>query len=282
MSKISFSKPGAPASMVAGHSHPHATATATATATAHPQAPGNVIDVPTTPTAVAVVSHNPPPAPAPAPFSDDDDSFNPGDLVLPRLNIVQKVGDMSNLFTPGSLVMDGSLVIADAPKEMAIGPAIRFVVLGLQPTYFSEKIEGGGRGDTYKTEAEVVAAGGTLDWNEFKRSGKPLYQRVSTGLLLVEQPAGVDAGMFPHQIEGKNYALVLYTMKGVAYTNAARHFKSAKKIGHLREHGYRGAFWTFSAKLEKYGSNYAYRPVVKPAEATTETLRNTVLSTLGF
>ena len=100
--------------------------------------------------------------------------------------------------------------------------------------------------------------------------------------MLVEQPEGVDATSFPHAIEGKNYALALYTMKGVAYTNAARHFKSAKKIGHLRETGYRGSFWQFSAKLEKYGSNYAYRPALKPAEVTTQVLRDTVKSLLGF
>jgi hypothetical protein len=273
MSKISFAIPGVATPVPAAPAAPAAPA----------DAPLAVVAAPST----ALVVHTPLPPPAvaaqtPAAFDDESDAFNPSDLVLPRLNIVQKVGDLSVLYPPGTLLLDGTLTLQPAPTGDTIGGSIRIVVLNLQPTYFAEKVEGGGRGDTFKTEAEVVASGGTLDWNESKRTEKPLYQRVSTALLLVEQPTGDNSAMFPHEIEGKKYALALYTMKGVAYTNAARHFKSAKRLGHLREVGYRGGWWTLAAKLEKYGTNYAYRPVIKEAGVTSPALRAAVVGLLGF
>lgn len=261
-----------------------ATATVEANATIVPPLPANPTNIPPTGTAAA-------PAPAPAANlparpnafggDDDEDDMTPGDLVLPRLNIVQKVGEMSNIFRPGDIVLDASLVLVDAGKELTPSAPIRIVVLGLQKTYFAEKLEGGARGKTYQSEAEVVADGGTLDWNEAKR-GKQLYQRVCTGMVLVEKPEALKAEKFPHVIGGKHYALALYTMKGVGYTNAARHFKTEKKMGQSRAAGYPGLFWLMSSKLEKYGQNFAYRPVLKQAEHTTEAFRAEMQSVLGF
>lgn len=228
-----------------------------------------------------VAPYQAPPSPA---FYDGDEAegFDPGDLVLPHLNIVQKVGDLSNIFLPGTVLLGGQLVLTEAPKEMAVGKTCRIIVLGLQPTTFSEKIEGGGRGNYFRTEQEVVKAGGTLDWNESKATNKPLYQRVSIALIAVEKPEGLDDASFPHEVDGKRYALAMYTMKGTAYTNAARHFKSARKIGHLRKDGYRSAYWTFAAQLKKFGNNYAYIPVPRAAEATTEAFRTELKTFLGF
>src|SRR5208282_3966077 len=166
-------------------------------------------------------------APPPPAFYDGDDggAFDPGDLVLPRLNIVQKVGDLSNVYPPGSIVLGAQLVLSPAPVNMAISSPIRIVVIGLQPTTYAEKLEGGALGNYFRTEKEVVDNGGTLDWNESQATDKQLYQRVSIGLVAVEKPDGIDAAMFPHTFGGKQYSLALYTMKGTAYTNAARHIK---------------------------------------------------------
>ena len=229
-----------------------------------------------TPTETAVA------VPAPKPSFYDDESLDPGDLVLPRFNIVQKVGELSNQFAPGSIVLNGQLVIAEAPKANAVSTPVRILIVGFQPTIYTERVEGGLRGNMFKSEQEVNAKNGTLDWNEAKATGKTLYQRLATAMILVQKPEGLDAESFPTTIEGKQYALALYSMKGTSYTNAAKAFKSARKIGHLREGGYRSGFWSFSSQLKKFADNYAYIPVVKAAGQSTPEFRAAVLDLLGF
>lgn len=222
--------------------------------------------------AAGTVSYTPPP---PAAFYENEQSgFEAKDLVLPRLVIVQKVGELSTVFPPGSILLGGNLTLIPAPTDMNPGGALRLCFVGLQPSTFAEKVAGGVGGRYCRTKEEVVALGGTTDWNESQATKKPLFQSVCVGLVFIEQPAGIDSAQFPYAFEGKNYQLALYTMKGVAYTNAARHIKSAIKIGWLREAGVTSAgFWTLQAQLKKYGTNYAYTPVLKPAEKTTEEFR---------
>jgi hypothetical protein len=214
-------------------------------------------------------------APPPAAFYENEESgFDAKDLVLPRLVVVQKVGELSTVFPPGSILLGGNLTLVPAPTDMNPGGSLRLCFVGLQPTTFSEKVAGGLGGRYCRTKEEVVKLGGTTDWNEHQALKKPLFQSVCVSLVFIEQPAGVDAAQFPYACEGKNYQLALYTMKGIAYTNAARHVKSAIKIGWLREAGVTSAgFWTLQAQLKKYGTNYAYTPVLKPAEKTTEDFR---------
>lgn len=217
-----------------------------------------------------------------APSYFDDESIDPSDLQLPRFNIVQKVGELSNNFKPGSLLLNGQLVLQDGGQGTTPSKPINILVVGFQPTIFVERVEGGLKGNMFRTEQEVEKANGTLDWNEAQATGKTIYQRSCTALLLIEQIEGIDESSFPNPIGGKNYALALYTMKGTSYTNGAKHFKSARKIGHLRKNGYRGGFWTLQSQLKKFGENFAYIPVVKPTGQSTPEFRKELLELLGF
>jgi hypothetical protein len=217
---------------------------------------------------------------------DAEDNIDARDMVIPYLSIVQKVGETSNLFQGGTILLgsqsSGQLVLADGPKPNQLSNAIRLIVLGTRPKRYVEKVEGGARGDMFDTEQQVVAANGTTDYNEAKSSGKRLFQTLITALCLIEQTQGSDDMGFPITIEGKRYALALYSMKGTSYTNAAKHFLSSKKIGWLAGKGFRGGVWTLRSKLEHRNGNYYYIPVVKPAEFTTEAFRTAVQNHLGF
>lgn len=220
-------------------------------------------------------------------YSDDaDDNIDPGDLVIPYLSIVQKVGEISNLYQGGTILMgsqnSGHLQLVEAPKGKDPSASINLVVLGTRPKRYVEKVEGGARGDMFDKLEDVVKCGGTIDYNEAKATGKRLFQTLITALILVEQPAGAQDALFPFTIEGKRYALALYSMKGTAYTNAAKHFLSSKKIGWLAGKGFRGGSWTFQSKLEHRNGNYYYIPVVKPGSFTSDAFRAQVQSLLGF
>lgn len=261
MSKISFSKPGGPESMVQ-------------------EAPAAPVD--NNPNQLpAVVPEAGVPAVAQPGFFNDD-SLDPSDLSVPRLNIVQKVGELSNTYDPGAILLGGQLILRDAPKGKEVGKPIRFLIVGFQPTVFVERVEGGLRGNMLRSEADVVAKGGTLDWNESKQTGKTWYQRSATALIAIEQVEGLGNEHFPNTFDGKRYALALYTMKGTGYNQAAKRIKSERKIGFLREHGYRGGFWTLSSKLETNKQNSYYVPVVNPAGVTSEAFRTELRDLLGF
>lgn len=221
--------------------------------------------------------------PAPAPYSDENIGL--GDIILPRLNIVQKVGELSNHFEHGSILLNGEQYLYTASKDPKATPTpLTILVLGIGPSKYVEKVEGGGKGITYNTPQDVVAGGGTVDYNDAQATGKPLYQESKTALLLVEKPEGVDDTNFPHTFEGKKYCTALWTMKGTAYTHGARVFLTARQIGALRpvekggKGGYRSMFYTLGTKLTSYKNNWYFIPVLKPAGDTTEAFRNWIVS----
>lgn len=229
-----------------------------------------LVPVPTAPVAVAPAS--------PAPFYDDE-NIGFEDIILPRINIVQKVGELSNVFAGGEIILKMALPIYTPPiiKDGVIAKPgtemLNLTVLGFRKKQFAEKIVGGNQGALCNTEEEVAKLGGTLDYAEHEAKVKAqipskLFQRLATALCLIECPAalkGTDAGNleFAHECEGRKYALVLWSMKGTAYTNGAKRFFTARKLGHLKSGGYPSYSWSLGTKLEGYGTNFAYIPVLK-------------------
>jgi len=226
----------------------------------------------------------------------DDQNIGFEDIILPRINIVQKVGDLSEIFTPGEIVLKQSLVIYSPSKGAVAGTApLNLTVLGFKKTQFTEKVSGGAMGILAATEADVVKHGGTLDYKEWEASvsenkvnpaSKPLrlFQRLATALCLVEKPEIVpdaDHIEFPYECEEKYFNLVLWSMKGTAYTHGAKAMFTARKIGHLRQ-GYAKQSWSLSTKVEKFGEFYAAVPIIKPGVKTSAAFQEFVLDVIGL
>jgi hypothetical protein len=238
--------------------------------------------VTTTNLSVAVVV---PPAPlavvdTPIIFDDNDIKFE--DVYLPRVNIVQNVGDLMKIFESGDIVLNGSYSIhspSNPPKRPQGNPPLNVTVVGFRKKQFAEKIAGKGGGLLVNSEAEVAKNGGTLSYGEWKQSVdankadpsvKTLrrFEPYATALVIIERPAHLkDEGniQFPYECEGKFYTLALWGMKGTAYTGAAKHFFTARKLGHLKK-GYMVRSWSLTTKLESYESgNTAWVPAVTPS-----------------
>lgn len=230
---------------------------------------------------------------SPIAFNDQDIGFE--DIILPRINLVQKVGDLSEIFAPGEIVLKQSLVIHSPSKGGLPGdPPLSITVLGFKKTQYAEKVAGGKLGILAHTVTEVAKHGGTLDWKEWDASekaakagtGKALryFQRLATALCLVEKPvklADDDHIEFPYECEGKFYALVLWSMKGTAYTHAAKEMFTARKIGHLRL-GYAKQAWGITSKMEKFGENFAAVPVIRLGVKNTEAFQAFVYEVIGL
>jgi hypothetical protein len=231
---------------------------------------------------------------APVSYGDDSDETGTNDIIIPRINIVQKVGDLSNIFTEGDIVFNKASVLLKSPKPEAknLGKFLRVVLCGFRKDRFVEKTVGGVLGKIVDSEAQVLALGGTTNWNEAKATGRKLFQTLAEGLLLIERPEGIDDPSFSFSADGKEYALAAYSMKGTAYTNGAKVFRTARKIGWLANsvnaqkqlvtRGYPFGVWKLGSELKSFdGGNFAWAPLLQRDSETGPELRALAQSVLG-
>ncbi len=223
-------------------------------------------------------------------YADDSDNIRSSDITMPRINIVQKVGDLSNIFTPGDIVLNKETVIYKAPKtdpvtksQVPQSPALQVVVCGFRPDRWAEKTVGGEQGTIVDSVEQVVAAGGTISYEENEATQKPLYQQLSEALVLIQQPEGVTDPAFSYVADGKRWAPALWAMKGSAYTNGAKLFRTVRKAGWLKDEinpadgtvikrsAYFHGLWDMTTFCKQYNSGFfAWIPVPKKA-AVSET-----------
>jgi hypothetical protein len=215
------------------------------------------------------------------------------DIILPRINLVQNIGELKESFSPGMVVLGRQTVVFTPPKmekgvevAKASAPAV-IVVLGFRPTRFSEKVVGGVQGLTLNSEAEVAQNGGTLDHKEFelkKASGMKLFQPLADALVAVQRPddCADDDTVFGYDVDGKKYALALWAMKGTAYTEAAKRvFFTGRAVGILKK-GYPTYSFTIATREKPYpNGNKAWIPVCLPGQKTSPAFLNFVASVLG-
>jgi hypothetical protein len=201
-----------------------------------------------------------------------------GDIILPRINIVQGIGELNKSFPMGAVVFGQATVLFVPPLvnqktgnlERAGTPAAVITVLGFRPTRFVEKVVGGGRGAIVNTEAEVRAQGGTLDYKEWQlkqAAGMKRFEPLAEAVVVVEKPENVkdDETVFIYDVAGKKYALGLWAMKGTSYTSAAKRvFFTARAIGALRRGGYPTWSYNLTTRLETYGTNACWIPICTP------------------
>jgi len=266
-----------------------------------------VIDVSATVTPAASIPSSPvtalvPAAPAtgavtrtdtPIEFDDNDIRFE--DIYLPKVNLVHNVGDLMKVFSPGEIVLNGTYVIHTPTHQSKKGTdPLKITVIGFKKKQYVEKISGGDKGLLVNTEAEVEANGGTLNYAVWKqnvdaRKTNPAlpairrFETLATALLLIERPPHLtDSLQFPYEFEGKFYALALWGMKGTAFTNAAKHFFTARKIGFLKS-GYWSRSWALTTKLEDYNNgNVSWIPQVDPCkEANSDSFVAFVKEVIG-
>jgi hypothetical protein len=206
------------------------------------------------------------------------------DIILPRLNIVQGVGKLKDIFPQGGLIFNQQIALFLPPSldsrtgsQIPATPPVNIVVMGFRPTRYSEKVVGGASGMIVNTEDEVRAAGGTLDYKEWKlkeKDGMKRFEPLADALVAVERPAHVadDDTVFTYTKDGKKWALCLWGMKGTAYTHAAKKvFFTARSCGCLTA-GYPTRMFAVSTRLEPImnSPNKVWVPVCIPQGKTSE------------
>jgi hypothetical protein len=206
------------------------------------------------------------------------------DIILPRLNIVQGVGQLKDRFPQGAIVHGQSSVFFEPTivdpgtgqiSRQGTKPLV-VTAIGFRPVRFVEKVPGGGRGMIVSTEAEVRKQGGTLSWQEWdlkKDSGMKRFEYMAEAMIAIERPEQFknDDSVFSFPCEGKQYAIAMWSMKGTAYTSACkRGWFYHKAAGCLRGKPVFTYSFSLSTRLENNGKNTYWVPVVVPLEQNTE------------
>ena len=226
-----------------------------------------------TPAPVAVREHQPETAVTkshqPVAVGGMSGEFDKEDFRLPRMNIVQSVGDLSEDFPPGSIVLNKeSLLIGAAkdPKEWT--DPLEITVLSAKKQ-FQENIEfdSDKSPDVVDSLAEVEERGGWIDW---RNDEKPPWRPMLTALLLIKAPNDTVADQFSIVApDGTMYEMVLWTMTGASYSRAGKAILTAgryslrnKETGEPQLHHGR---WELRVRREKLGTYLVFVPQLKQA-----------------
>jgi hypothetical protein len=188
------------------------------------------------------------------------------DIKLPRLNLVNKSGQLADNFTPGTFVINSEHALSELTDKDTGGP---LTVIGVRmKKQYQENISFDDR-DTitarvFDTAAEVRENGGRVSWRD---KGPGFFSEMAHIELLVQKPESLSEEVEPlffYSVGDHSYARVIYTVGSTAFTSVAVTMASALR-GHLAETGLIGGFWLLGSKLRKNEKNSWWSPTLRSA-----------------
>jgi len=205
------------------------------------------------------------------------------DVKFPRLNIVQNLGELKNSFSPGEVVFGQQTVLFTPPEidgkpgnVVKPGtPPVIITVLGITQKRFGEIVVGGMGGVIVNSEADVRASGGTLDYKEWelkKNSGMKRFGPMNDLLVVVQRPECIanDGNVFGFEVEGKQYALALWTLFKTSYTEGYKSVLAFQRLAGVLKDGYPTHSFALSTREKSYpGNKLAWIPILLPNAKST-------------
>ena len=192
---------------------------------------------------------------APATGVGIEGEISAADIRVPRINLVQKSGNLSNHFQPGLFLFEKTIPLAKPGEEILVTP------LRLKK-YYQLKVEFGTSQEMppkFATMEEVRAFGGSLQYGDEK-----YCVEMADILLAVKAPeTAVEEQLqsFPYSEGGTSYALAMYTVGSSAYTSLAKRFIT-DSVGVLRSGLYTG-YYSMTSEIRKTAQNSWYVPVAQ-------------------
>lgn len=178
------------------------------------------------------------------------------DITLPRINLVQKVGNLADAFAPGSILFEKTVILADTKSAVDLTP------LRIRKQY-QRKVEWGqGQGEqpeVYDTAAQVREAGGSLQYGD-----ENYFQDVAHIEFGIKLPKSVGEGasdvldLFPFQFAGDQYAVAIWTVASSSYTALAKPLFTA--AASLLRNGLFNGHYSVSTEIRKNANNSWYVP----------------------
>jgi hypothetical protein len=179
------------------------------------------------------------------------------DISFPRLQIVQGMGNLSENFKKGELVLDGETSIYSDGSD-----PVEFTVVRIGKM-FEENINWDeGEIPRILNKADAVAAGGSFEWG--MNGEQPDWKPIADALVCIK---GEDANVYPFDFDGTNYAFALWRIKGTAYKRAAVPIFTASRM-YYRDGLHNGTF-LLSTDKAVFGGKTVHVPKLKRGTRNT-------------
>lgn len=187
------------------------------------------------------------------------------DTRLPRLNLVNKSGDLANTFVPGTFVINKEHQLNQLSADSRERSNPINVIVATMAKQYQENIPYDERESTparlFNRAADVLAGGGQIS----RMSGAGKFSEIAHLELFIEQPEGLseDAqALFYYTFGGKKYTRVIWTVSGTAFGAVAVTVASALR-GHLSATGLTGGQWLLGSNLIKGQKNSWWQPSIR-------------------
>lgn len=208
------------------------------TPTPVPAPADQVASTPTPATSTAVVPATSTAVTAYVADNEVEGEFDASDRERARLTVVAKTGKLSNVFTPGDILLNTEHVIGTVKQPLVVIP------VSYKKLYQNDlDFDGGEMGDTVKSATEVLDRGGIVDYRPYEEKKATHYwKKVLQVIFLVQRPENLGpeaASMFPYAVEGNDYALVgFWASARSAYSGIAVPLINSKLKGSIRRFTY--------------------------------------------
>lgn len=184
------------------------------------------------------------------------------DVAMPRLNIVAKVGELSNLFKPGNFVLNKLHDLGSGPLLVS---AVYVRKYYREVTDFDDTEV---RPRTFTTSAEVAAAGLRVGTPSSRLIGEEAAPEAAV-LFFIEAPEGLSPeGVDAFDIvlpSGKKGTFAMYTAAKTSYKGVASQlFTALIQNKSVKEKGLASQLWKFSAPLQKWESKTWFQGSLQP------------------
>jgi hypothetical protein len=175
--------------------------------------------------------------------TDVQGDVNLSDLRLPRLNLVQRTGDLPDKFGFGEFVLN---------KTCLIPRPLEFIALSLKKQFQEKRPYGDTeRGAVYDSAEEVRAAGGSIGFGDYQ------FSELAHIFMLIKKDASIDTmedadavrDLFMYEIAGDLWAPVIYSVGRSAYTSLGKALLTARQFT-LRKGLYTGK-WSLTSSVNK-------------------------------
>lgn len=198
------------------------------------------------------------------------------DLEIPKISVVQAVGDLSEVHEPGDIVLGAE------PHQKLVGKKepLYFVPLATHKDYIENlDYDDEATPRTFPTAVAVAEAGLTLKWVDDQKPGA-LERLIVTALVRCPEDASEALELeFPYEFEERLWTVALWTLRKTAYRYVGKTLLSQvpmRKLNQLHE-----GMFVVETDRKKLGDNLVYVPKAKLYDKTSEGFRTWAESLVG-